>query len=103
MELYELGKAILGSEAGPVALLLFFIAGITAWAYWQEKKKNEVVAEERLEEAERRLDASREEVELYVSTLNEATSAVREFKTTNEALRLGFDVLARAVTRQKGD
>jgi len=95
MGLVELGKELLGPNPG-ATLLLFFLCGVLAWAYWKEKKKNEEVAKERLKEA-------REDVELYMSTLNEATNAVREFKSTNDALRIGFETLARTVSRQKGD
>jgi cbb3-type cytochrome oxidase subunit 3 len=92
--LVEMGRSIVGDN--PVGLLLFFLSGISLWGYWQEKKKNEDVAEQRLKEA-------REDTELYVSTLHEVTDAVREFKATNDTLKVGFDTLARAVTQPKGD
>jgi hypothetical protein len=93
MGLVELGKEILGPQPG-ATLLLFVIAGISMWSYWREKKRNETLMEERLEE-------TRADTELYASTLNEAVSAVKEFKAANEALKIAFEALANSISKVK--
>lgn len=93
LELVEAGKAILGDAPG-TTLLVFVLAGIAVWAYWHEKKRNEDLQKERLKEA-------REDTELFVNALNEATYAFKEFKSTNEALKIGFETLARSVSQSK--
>ena len=77
LDLIEAGKAIFGEGAG-ATLLIFLLAGMAVWAYWHEKKKNDEIQKERLKEA-------REDTELFVNALNEATYAFKESKSTNEA------------------
>ena len=95
--LVGLGRLILGEDAQGVVLLLFVALGGALWAYWQEKKKNEKIAEQRLKEA-------REDIVLFVDTLKEATYTIKEFKTSNDALKIGFETIARlTMARPKGD
>lgn len=93
MELIEAGKAILGPQPG-ATLLLFFACGIIAGLYWREKRRNEKKQDERLAEVKK-------ETELFVTALNEATQAVREFKSSNDALRIGFEALASSISSKK--
>lgn len=93
LDLIEAGKSIFGEGAG-ASLLTFLLAGMAVWAYWQEKKKNDELQKERLKEA-------REDTELFVNALNEATYAFKEFKGTNDALKIGFETLARTISTNK--
>ncbi len=90
-ELLELAKAIAGDEPG-IKLLLLILAGTSIWAYWQEKKKREKVAEERLAEA-------REDTEQIMGALTEAHSTIKDFKASNDALKYAFESLEKTVDR----
>jgi cell division GTPase FtsZ len=90
MELFlEVGKLFIGPEPG-VKLLLFICLGLVLWAYWNEKNKNDEVADIRLEEA-------REDTESLMTALNEASSTLKEYKSSNEALKSAFDSLSAVI------
>jgi hypothetical protein len=89
MGLFEFAKAVLGPQPG-VTLFLLVCLVLALVAYNREKVKNDVVADARLKEA-------REDTELLVETVNEAVTTVKEFKASNEALRVAFEALASAV------
>ena len=77
-EIVKIGKALLGAEPG-MALLLFFLCGATAWAYWRERKRNNEIQEERLADA-------REDVRMMTEALMEAKNATEGFKNTLEVV-----------------
>jgi hypothetical protein len=85
--LIEMAKSVLGPEPGVTLLLFILLAGALA-AFWREKTKNDQVAIDRLREA-------REDTELLVETVNEAVNTVREFKSSNDALRGAFEALVK--------
>jgi predicted negative regulator of RcsB-dependent stress response len=91
---WQIAVDLMGTNPG-VTSLLFILCGILSWAYWQEKKKNEDVATERLDEV-------REDTKEMMSALHEATTTIREFKSSNEALRHAFETLTRSVERKGG-
>jgi len=93
--LLEFGKAIVGPEPGVKMLLLVCLA-LVVFAFWKEKSKNDKVSDERLKEA-------REDTELLVDTVNEAVNTVREFKASNDALRLAFETLVKELHTGEGD
>lgn len=90
----ELGKSLLGPEPG-ITLLLFLGLGLALWAYWKEKLKNEAIAADRLKEA-------REDTELFMEALHEATNTIGEFKASNDALKTAFEILSRSVVHAPG-
>lgn len=77
-EIVNIGKALLGAEPG-MALLLFFLCGVTVWAYWRERKRNNEIQEERLAEA-------REDIRIMTESLIEAKNATEGFKNTLEVV-----------------
>lgn len=83
-----MGKSILGPEPG-ISLLLFVLCGLSLWAYWREKTKNDSIADERLSEA-------REDTRTVMEALNEANSTIKEFKISNDALCKAFESLSLA-------
>ena len=83
--LVALAKEIVGPQPGS-ALLLFVLCGVALWAYWKEKNKNDLIADERLVE-------SRQDTQLVMETLSEATATIKEVKSSNEALRSAFESL----------
>jgi len=92
--LVDLGVSLLGPEPG-VTLFMFIALGLSLWAYWKEKGKNETVANERLNRA-------REDTELFMAALNEANNTIREFKASNDALRRAFEVLSHSMSHKDG-
>jgi hypothetical protein len=82
----EMVRALSSPDSG-VKVLLLICAVLSLIAYWREKARNERVSADRLREA-------REDTELLVETVNEAVGVVKEFKASNEALRVAFDALA---------
>jgi type VI protein secretion system component VasK len=89
MGLLELVKSTLGSQPGITLLLLVCLVWALV-AYRREKAKNDKVGDDRLREA-------REDTELLVETVNEAVNTVREFKASNDALKVAFEALATVV------
>jgi cbb3-type cytochrome oxidase subunit 3 len=77
-ELADIARALLGPEPG-ITLLLFFMCGLLVWVYWREKKKNEDIQEERLQEA-------REDTKEMTEALVNATKAQEGFKKTLDAI-----------------
>jgi cbb3-type cytochrome oxidase subunit 3 len=77
-ELAEIARALLGPEPG-ITLLLFFVCCLLGWVYWKEKKKNENIQEERLQEA-------REDTKEMTEALINATKAQEGFKETLDAI-----------------
>jgi len=73
-----------------VILILVVLLGLAIWGYWQERKENKRISEERLQE-------TREDMQLMSSTINEAKNTIEEFKTSNDALRLSFDSLVKVL------
>jgi cbb3-type cytochrome oxidase subunit 3 len=94
-EIVKLGQVLVGPEPG-VKLLLFFLCGLAAWAYWKEKKRNEEVSKERLKEA-------KEDTKAMADALNEAKTTVESFKASNDALRVAFETLTRSIGKDKGN
>lgn len=76
-------------------MLLVTLLGLAIWAYWQERRRNERVAEQRLTEA-------REDTEAMVSALTEATNAVEQFKASNDALKTTIELLIRFQQQRRG-
>ena len=87
-ELLKMAKGVLGPDPG-ISLLLFVLCGLCMWAYWQEKQKNDEIADTRLDDA-------RQDTKLVLEALNDATLAVKEFKESNSALQLTLEKLATA-------
>jgi hypothetical protein len=90
-ELVDVGITILGPNPG-ATLLLFFLSGLLAWAYWKEKKNGDAVAAERLKEA-------REDTEMVLSALNDATTAIKDYKSTVDTLKVTIEGMSKAVDR----
>lgn len=86
-ELLEIAKAVASGPNG-VVLVLVLLLGLALWAYWQERKENRRLQDERLKEA-------REDTELMTQALAEATHTVNDFKASNEALRIAFETFTR--------
>lgn len=82
LELIKAGQALLGEEPG-ATLLLFFLCGIIAWAYWRERKRNNEIQEERLAEA-------REDIKAMTEALMEAKNAIDGFKNTLEVVAVSL-------------
>lgn len=87
--LLDIAKAIATDPLKGLIIMLAVLAGGFAWAYWQERKRNNQIQEERVAEA-------REDTELMTNALNEAAQAAHEVKASNDALRLAFEVFTRA-------
>ncbi len=89
--LVDIAKAIASDHpmTGIVILLVVLLAA-AVWAFWQERKRNNRIQEERVAEA-------REDTELITNALNEASQAAHEVKNSNDALRLAVETLARAL------
>ena len=85
----KLAESIVGPKPG-VELLLLASCGILGWAYWQEKKKNVAINQERLEEM-------KETTQALTEALVESTNTIEKFSTSNEALKKAFEVLTHAV------
>lgn len=77
-ELIGFAKAMLGPEPG-ITIFLFVGLGLALWAYWMEKKKNEVLNQERVTEV-------REDTKMVISALSEANSATMAYKDQMGAL-----------------
>lgn len=88
--LLDIAKAIASEPRNGIIVLLAVLLGVALWAFWQERKRINKIQDERVVEA-------REDTELMTNALNEATQAAIEFKTSNDALRLAFDALTRAI------
>jgi len=76
--LVDLGRSLLGQEPG-ITLLLFFLCGLTVWAYWREKTRNDEIQEERIAEA-------REDTKAMTEAVMEAKGAIQGFKHTLDAI-----------------
>ena len=88
--LLDIAKAVASEPLTGIILLLVVLLGVAVWAFWQERKRNNRIQEERVVEA-------REDTELMTNALNEAAQAAIEFKASNDALRMAFDALTRAI------
>ena len=94
-QLLEIGRTIVSDPLKGLVVLLVLLFGGTLWAYWQERKRNNEIQEERLIEAETRVAEAREDTKLMTTALDEASSAVANFKNSNDALRLAFETFVR--------
>lgn len=74
LELVTIGRSLLGDKPG-ATLLLFFLCGVIAWAYWRERKRTNDIQEERLADA-------REDIKVMMEALMEAKNATEGFKNT---------------------
>ena len=54
-----------------------------------------ILAREETQQQDDRIGEAREDTELMTNALNEATTAVNEFKGSNDALRLAFETFVR--------
>lgn len=88
--LFDILKAIVLEPRNGIIVLLAVLLCVALWAFWQERKRNNEIQDERVVEA-------REDTALMTNALNEATQAAIEFKDSNDALRLAFDALTRAI------
>jgi len=75
-----------GSSTPGLVLVLTILLGLALWAYWQERRANQKVADQRLTEA-------RQDTEAMTSALHEATHAVESFKNSNEALKHAIELM----------
>lgn len=82
-----------GSSTPGLVVLLVLLLGMALWAYWQERRQNQRVADARLTEA-------RQDTEAMTSALHEATHAVESFKASNEALKSAIELML--ATRRGG-
>lgn len=88
--LFKIAKAVASEPQTGIIVLLVLLLGIAVWGYWQERKRNNKIQDERVIEA-------REDTKMMTHALHEATHAALDFKASNEALRLAFDALSRAI------
>lgn len=88
-QLFEIADKIASDPLKGIIVLLVLLLGLALWAYWQERKRNNAIQNERVVEA-------REDTALMATALNEASSAVREFKGSNDSLRLAFETFVRS-------
>lgn len=86
----KFGGSVANNPQG-IIMLLVVLLGVTAWAYWQEKKEVRRIQEDRLREA-------REDTKSMADTLNAASTTVAEFKASNDALRIAFETLTRSTS-----
>jgi len=85
--LIELAAEIAKTSSTPgLVLVLTILLGLALWAYWQERRTNTQVAEQRLTEA-------RADTEAMTSALHEATHAVEAFRASNEALKHAIELM----------
>lgn len=75
-----------GSSTPGLVLVLTVLLGLALWAYWQERRANQKVADQRLTEA-------RQDTEAMTSALHEATHAVEAFRASNEALKHAIELM----------
>lgn len=86
-ELFEFAVEIAkGSSTPGLVILLVLLLGLALWAYWQERRQNQQVADQRLTEA-------RQDTEAMTSALHEATHAVEAFRASNEALKHAIELM----------
>ncbi len=90
-QLIKFGESIANNPQTGITMLLVVLLGVTIWAYWQEKKEVRRIQEDRLREA-------REDTKSMADTLNSASTTVAEFKASNDALRIAFEVLTRSTS-----
>lgn len=94
--LLEVAGEVASEPTTGVILLLVVLLGLAVWAYWQERQRNNKIQDERIAEA-------KEDTELVLSTLHDATQAVQEFTGSNEALRTAFEAFVRTQTTEAPD
>ncbi len=89
--LLEIAQALATDPRNGIIVLLAMLLGVSIWAFWQERKRNNRIQDERVIDAQ-------ESVKLMTNALNHATQAAGENKTSNDALRQAFDTLIKAIT-----
>ena len=87
-QLLEIADKIASDPFKGIVILLVLLLGLTMWAYHRERKRIDEIQGQRIIEA-------REDTKLMTTALVEASSAVRGFKESNDALRLAFETLVR--------
>lgn len=81
----KLAKEIVGPEPG-FALAMAVLAGLFAYAYWDEKKQKEALQKERHEEMKAQLEDAKEETKEMTEAVINGQKAIEGFSKSLEAI-----------------